>query len=70
MSKVKLKELKKGLLQVKEADLADHLANPDKKKAGSRHGKNENGEKKLLEEDYELNEALNLLKGIAVFSKR
>ncbi|HID46395.1 MAG TPA: S41 family peptidase [Chromatiaceae bacterium] len=70
LSKVKLKELKKSLLQVKESDLSDHLANPDKKKPNRKNGKQENGEKKLLEEDYELNEALNLLKGIAIFSQR
>ncbi|HEC06196.1 MAG TPA: S41 family peptidase [Thiolapillus brandeum] len=70
LSKVKLKELKKSLLQVKEADLADHLANPDKKKQKKKNGKQGNGGKKLLEEDYELNEALNLLKGISIFSKR
>ncbi|WP_456407569.1 S41 family peptidase [Thiolapillus sp.] len=75
LSKVKLKELKKSLLQVKEADLADHLANPEKGKARKKNGKNGNGKngngvKKLLEEDYELNEALNLLKGISIFSKR
>ncbi len=67
LSKVKLKELKKSLLQLKEADLADHLANPDKKKPNKNNG---NGEKKLLEEDYELNEALNLLKGISILSQK
>ncbi len=72
LSKVKLKELKKSLLQVKEADLADHLANPnggDKVRKGEK-AKGGKKKKKLLEEDYELNEALNLLKGIAIFSKR
>jgi carboxyl-terminal processing protease len=72
LSKVKLKEIKKSLLQVKEADLADHLANPkgeEKPRKGSRPG-NGKKKKKLLEEDYELNEALNLLKGIAIFNKR
>ncbi|WP_457675248.1 S41 family peptidase [Thiolapillus sp.] len=71
LSKVKLKEIKKSLLQVKEADLADHLANPngeDKPRKGNKEKKGK--QKKLLEEDYELNEALNLLKGIAIFSKR
>ncbi len=72
LSKVKLKELKKSLLQVKEADLADHLANPngnDKARKGQKP-KGEKKKKKLLEEDYELNEALNLLKGIAIFTKK
>ena len=72
LSKVKLKEIKKSLLQVKESDLADHLANPKPGEAGKKAGKNAKGKKKrkLLEEDYELNEALNLLKGISIFSKR
>ncbi len=72
LSKVKLKELKKSLLQVKEADLADHLANPnggDKARKGEKL-KGGKKKKKLLEEDYELNEALNLLKGIAIFTKK
>lgn len=67
LSKVKLKELKKSLLQIKEADLVDHLANPNKAKPNKSNG---NGEKKLLEEDYELNEALNLLKGISILSQK
>ncbi len=72
LSKVKLKELKKSLLQVKEADLADHLANPHSGEKTRKGEKANDGKKKkkLLEEDYELNEALNLLKGIAIFSKR
>ncbi len=72
LSKVKLKELKNSLLQVKEADLADHLANPKGEEKASKGKKTADGKKKkkLLEEDYELNEALNLLKGIAIFSKR
>ncbi|WP_456448570.1 S41 family peptidase [Thiolapillus sp.] len=72
LSKVKLKEIKKSLLQVKEADLADHLANPKAGEGGKKSDKNAKGKKKkkLLEEDYELNEALNLLKGITIFSKR
>ncbi len=67
LSKVKLKELEKSALQLREADLADHLANPNggsKKKKGKKDGK----EEKLLEKDYELNEALNLLKGISIFT--
>lgn len=70
LSKVKIQELKKSLLQIREADLADHLASPDKKKPAKNDAGNGVGGKKLLEEDYELNEALNLLKGISIFSKR
>ena len=69
LSKVKLKHLENSALQLREADLADHLANPNgkgnKKKKNS--GKN-GGAGDLLEKDYELGEALNLLKGIAIFT--
>ena len=69
LSKVKLKQLEKSALQLREADLADHLANPNggsekEKKKGKKVKKEEN----LLEKDYELNEALNLLKGISIFT--
>ena len=68
LSKVKLKELEKSALQLREADLADHLANPNgNSKRNEKKGKS-GKEEKLLEEDYELNEALNLLKGIAIFA--
>jgi carboxyl-terminal processing protease len=68
LSKVKLKQLEKSALQLREADLADHLDNPNR---NSRKGnKKEKGrqEENLLEKDYELNEALNLLKGISIFT--
>ena len=70
LSKVKLEKLKKNVLQVKEADLADHLANPEHKKGAKNNTGKQKAEKKLLEQDYELNEALNLLKGISVFTKK
>ena len=67
LSKVKLEQLEKNALQLREADLADHLANPNgHKKKKKKSDKTEN----LLEKDYELNEALNLLRGIALFTSR
>ncbi len=63
LSRVKLEAVKRAAPLLREADLADHLANPNghhKKKKGKGNG--------LLEKDYELNEALNLLKGMAIFA--
>ncbi len=60
-------------MAVKEADLAGHLENGNKKeKAKEQQGKKEKGEtdKPLVEEDYELYEALNLLKGLYSFTKQ
>jgi carboxyl-terminal processing protease len=63
--KVSKQELDENDL-LKESDLARHLENGD---ARMRSGKNRSGGdkdngQKLLEEDYELHEALNLLKGL------
>ncbi len=51
--------------QLKEADLARHLKNGNGKKTESSKGGNDAADQdKLLEEDYQLHEALNLLKGL------
>ena len=73
LSKVRLKKLEKSALQLREADLGRHLTNPkDKKRRKKKKNgkKNGNGEavKKLLEEDFELSEALNVLKGVALLA--
>jgi carboxyl-terminal processing protease len=47
---------------VKESDLTGHLVNPN----GSIGGPKDDQEGSLVEQDYELNEALNLLKGLAI----
>jgi len=49
---------------VKEADLAGHLDNPN----GSQRKGRKDRKELLVEKDYELNEALNLLKGLAILS--
>jgi carboxyl-terminal processing protease len=54
---------------VKEADLSGHLQNPN----GTDSTKGMDSEaqpESLAEKDYELNEALNLLKGLAILSQR
>lgn len=71
LSRVRLEAIGKSDIEpLKEADLSNHLQN------GNGKGKKENGEndqsdqtvKDLLKSDYPLNEALNLLKGISIFS--
>lgn len=60
-------------MSVKEADLAGHLMNGHAKEgAEEKSDQKENGkeDKPLAESDYELYEALNLLKGLHTFSKR
>ena len=64
-------EARKG---VKEADLVGHLENgngknTDAKSADAAKPVRNGADSELLQEDYPLNEALNLLKGLAILSK-
>lgn len=57
-----------------EADLKDHLANgngesDDNKKVSSKKDSKDDEKDKLAEKDYQLNQAINLLKGLGVLSK-
>lgn len=77
LDRVKITELKDNSFgAVKEADLSGHLANPkgskqkDKKNSDSSKAKKDEEKKPLSSTDYQLYEALNLLKGLAIFSKR
>ncbi len=54
---------------VKESDLAGHLENPNGKKA-QKDKKKPDEDKPLVEQDYELGEALNLLKGLSIIRSR
>ncbi len=67
---LKLTENKKpGVSQIKEADLQGHLEH--EKKAAKKGDKNkEDNGKKLVNEDYALYEALNLLKGLYLIGQR
>ncbi|MFV1998116.1 MAG: S41 family peptidase [Acidiferrobacterales bacterium] len=56
--------LKEKRATIKEADLAHHLTNNDKKSKGSKKSK-----PRTPSEDYQLQEALNLLKGINILKK-
>ena len=63
---------KSGIQPIKEANLSGHLANPDEEGA---EGNNQTESKKqpkqsLAKTDYQLYEALNLLKGLVLLSKR
>lgn len=55
--------VKEKRASIKEADLARHLRNNGKKSKNSKKGKSKTGE------DYQLQEALNLLKGINILKK-
>ena len=75
LDRVKITELKdKGFSSVKEADLSGHLENTkdSKEKAkGKKSSKSKKDEKKPLSStDYQLYEALNLLKGLSIFSQK
>jgi carboxyl-terminal processing protease len=54
---------------VKESDLTGHLENPNGKKA-PKEKKKPDEDKPLVEQDYELGEALNLLKGLSIIRSR
>ncbi len=66
LNKVKLEPVKQSPYHLREADLADHLANPNGHSA-RRKSKGKHTDK-LLKKDFELNEAINLLRGLAVFA--
>jgi len=67
LKRVKLEKLdKKKFKSIKEADLSGHLENGAKKKAKKKAAKGEEVKGVDLR-DYPLTEALNLLKGIAIF---
>jgi carboxyl-terminal processing protease len=53
-------------LQVKERDLAGHLSNGNGGTTGGPRGKPDEPGESLAERDYELSEALNLLKGLTI----
>ena len=64
---IQVKERERSHPRVKESDLMDHLDNPASN--GTKPGKKEDNGSPLVEEDFVLNEALNLLKGLAILSR-
>ena len=62
---------KPALERIKEADLNGHLANGNgKKKKADKDKKDKDDKKSLVNEDYQLYEALNLLKGMDIMHTR
>jgi carboxyl-terminal processing protease len=62
---------KPALERIKEADLSNHLGNGDaKKKNAAKDKKDDEDKKNLASEDYQLYEALNLLKGMNIMHTR
>ncbi len=67
IDRVKVEKLEKERLSVKEKDLSGHLENGEAEKAiEDKESENVSELDKLLEEDYELNEALRLVKAMAL----
>ncbi|MBV1870231.1 MAG: S41 family peptidase [Gammaproteobacteria bacterium] len=56
-------------LRYKESDLEGHLENENGTKSTSKNGKSEAKIEQLLAKDYQLNEALNILKGVSLIQQ-
>ena len=69
LQNVKLTAVKdNGIKSIKEADLSGHLVNPVNGDADPSESDDTNGEQSaLVPTDYQVNEALNLLKGLNIF---
>ena len=67
LNPIQVKEQVRSHRRLKEADLLDHLDNPAA--GGTKQKQKESNGSSLVEEDFVLNEALNLLKGLAVFGR-
>jgi carboxyl-terminal processing protease len=68
LDQVRVSAVESSFEPIKEADLSGHLMNGDGKKDGKKGGEKdqEKDEKPLAQSDYQLYEALNLLKGLAI----
>jgi len=69
---LKFTKRESGFQRLKESDLSGHLKNGKNKdrQSKNKHEKNKADKKPLAESDYMLFEALNLLKGLTILSKR
>ena len=67
LNPIQVKERVLSHSRLKEADLLDHLDNPAT--GGTKTDKKEANGSSLVEEDFVLNEALNLLKGLAILGR-
>ncbi len=59
-----------GVKPIKEADLSGHLKNGNSKGAGDKSDAVDTVDETLADKDYQLGEALNLLKGLAILRAR
>jgi len=63
---VRVSAVERSIDPIKEADLSGHLSNGKSKKSKKSTEEGEEAEESLAETDYQLYEALNLLKGLAI----
>ncbi len=67
LDQVRVSAVERTFEPIKEADLSGHLINGNSKKAPpANHNKKEEKKESLAQTDYQLYEALNLLKGLAI----
>ncbi|MEA2080349.1 MAG: S41 family peptidase, partial [Pseudomonadota bacterium] len=68
LDQVRISAVERSIDPVKEADLSGHLSNGNGKKSKKSAEEEDEGEaeESLAEKDYQLYEALNLLKGLAI----
>jgi len=66
LDQVRVSAVERSIDPVKEADLSGHLSNGNGKKSKKSAEAEDEAEESLAETDYELYEALNLLKGLAI----
>jgi len=66
LDQVRVSAVERSIDPIKEADLSGHLSNGKSKKSKKSTEEGEEAEESLAETDYQLYEALNLLKGLAI----
>ena len=66
LDQVRVSALERSIDPIKEADLSRHLSNGNGEKPKTSQNKEEEEEQSLAEKDYQLYEALNLLKGLVI----
>jgi len=59
-----------GIEPITESSLSGHLSNPDDEEATATDAVESDETGNLAEDDYQLNEALNLLKGLTILSRK
>jgi carboxyl-terminal processing protease len=75
LESIKVSSIEGSITPLKESDLSRHLENGNRKKSADSHDEGGEGEDKedsasLISDDYQLYEALNMLKGMAILQDR